>query len=142
MCGVSKSECGGASRVGQAEGGPEVGFFWMSRDGRQFYKRSVVLEDADDYGDAKMLDVSHDEEWASVIDRYPAWGSLEYFEVPRGRVVFSGAPGKQRFVVFLPVELRRFAKKIAKAFGLPPQSVDFDYSDLHYRLEPDLDGEW
>jgi len=125
-------------REGRDDPMPEVGLFWMSRDGKLFHKCSVGLREAHDYGAVKMFDVSHHEVWGDAVREHPAWRGKEYDEVPRGRVVLPVEVGRNRFVVMLPKELRRFADRIASAFKLPSTAVDFDYSDIHYRMDRGL----
>ena len=114
---------------------PEVGIFWMSRDGKKFFKSSVSIRDAEDYGDFKIYDRPHYLEWGKAVRENPSWRGKEYEEIPRGRVVLSVSPGKNRFVIFLPKELKRYERKISAAFRIPSAVVDFDYSDLHYRMD-------
>lgn len=120
---------------------PEVGLFWMSMDGKKFYKSSVSIRDAETYGNFKILDKPHYDEWSSAVRKVPSWRGKEYEEIPRGRVVLSLSPGKNKFVVFLPKELKKFAKKISAEFKIPSSVVEFDYSDIHYRMDRSfLDG--
>lgn len=123
---------------------PEVGIFWMSKDGKKFYKKSVSVRDAENYGDFKIMDTPHYSEWSSATRKVPSWQGKEYEEIPRGRVVLSVNPGNNRFVVFLPKELKRFAKKISAAFKIPSAVVEFDYSDIHYKMDRSFldDEDW
>jgi hypothetical protein len=114
---------------------PEVGIFWMSSDGRSFFKKSVSIRDAEDYGEFKIFDNPHFIEWDEAIRDNPQWSGMEYDEVPRGRVVLHVVPGDNRFIIYLPKQLRRFARKIARAFNIPSSMVDFDYDDIHYKMD-------
>jgi hypothetical protein len=113
---------------------PEVGIFWMGRSGKPMSRKSVSLRDAVPYGEFLIYDGNHHDDWAAVVCTEPEWEGMEYEEVPRGRVVHLTLPGKSRFIVYLPKELRRYEKKILRAFMLPPDCTEFDYSDEHYRL--------
>ena len=113
---------------------PEVGVFWMSCDGQQFFKQAVSIRDAVFYDQFRTYEGSHYEEWDAAVRATPPWTGLEYEEVPRGRVVHLTLPGKSRFIVYLPKVLRRHEQKIRRAFTLPPEHTVFDYSDEHYKL--------
>lgn len=111
---------------------PQVGLFWLSLDGRSFHKSAVSIRDAVDYGDFRICEASHHDEWANAVRANPRWSGKEYEDVPRGRVVLSMLPRRDRFVVYLPHELKRHQKKIARAFSLPPSSTVYDETDEHY----------
>jgi len=115
---------------------PEVGLYWMSRNGSSFYIRSVSLSDAVTYDQFKTYDGSHWDEWAGAQKKYPAWKDKEYDQIPRGRVVFKmGSTRKENeFVIYLPVQLAGFKDQIREAFKIPPEYARFDFSDEHYRL--------
>ena len=113
---------------------PQVGIFWMSRDGKSFFKSSVSIRDAEDYGDFRIYGGSHYEEWSKAVRANPSWRGKEYEEIPRGRVVLCMVPGNSRFVVYMPRRLERHEKEIARAFRLPSGHTQFDYSDQHYGL--------
>jgi hypothetical protein len=113
---------------------PEVGIFWMSRDGRSFYKKAVSIRDAVSYGQCRTYEGSHYEEWDAAVRAIPQWAGMEYEEVPRGRVVLHMQPRRDRFIVYLPKALRRHETKISTEFRLPTGYIEFDYSDEHYRM--------
>lgn len=113
---------------------PEVGIFWMGKSGKPFYKKSVSLKNAETYGKFKIFDAPHYLEWDSAVRKNSQWRGMEYEDVPRGRVTHYTSPGNNKFIVYLPKELRRHESKIARAFKLPLGHVEFDYSDEHYRM--------
>ena len=112
---------------------PEVGLFWMSCDGELFFKSSVSIRDAEDYGDFRIYGRSHYEDWGKAVRENPDWEGMAYEEVPRGRVVLSMVPRRSRFIVYLPKVLKRYEEKIAQAFVLPSSHAVYDYADEHYR---------
>jgi len=113
---------------------PEVGIFWMDRSGEPLCRKSVSLREAVPYGEFLIYDGHHYQDWAGVVATNPQWDGMEYEEVPRGRVVHLSSPGRSRFIVYMPKELRRHEKRIQKEFMLPPTCSEFDYSDEHYRI--------
>ncbi len=114
---------------------PEVGIFWMSLDGKHFHKKTVRIRDAESYGEFRIMDYPHYSEWSSAQRKVRAWKGREYDEVPRGRVVLRVKPGDNRFVIFMPKELKRFERKVLSEFRIPGSLADFDYSDIHYRMD-------
>jgi hypothetical protein len=93
------------------------------------------LQDADTYEGCTDYAGSHYDEWQRAIKVHPEWAGLEYEEVPRGRVVMRvAAPGAHEYIVYLPPALKKFEKRIARAFNLPLGSTRYDYSDEHYAI--------
>jgi hypothetical protein len=124
---LNESDCGEAVT-------PEVGIFWMSGDGEIFFKQAISIRDAVSYDQFRTFEGSHYEEWDAAVRATPQWAGMEYEEVPRGRVVLCIVPGRSRFIVYLPKQLRGHEAIIARTFLLPPGHTDFDYTDEHYRL--------
>jgi len=112
----------------------EVGLFWMSLDGQKFFSRTVPLGEADTYGEFKICDVSHYTAWPQAQQKYAAWREKEYEEVPRGRVVFKLKPGQ--FILYMPKELGRHEAKLLQKLRIASALAVFDYSDIHYQLNP------
>jgi hypothetical protein len=113
-----------------AGGGARVGIFWLH--GRRLV---VFTEDAASVRPVAGVRDSrfgHDEEWPRVQAMHPELAGLEYFDIPRGRVLHRPAEGV--FDVFLPSRLlrdRRVVAAIARAFGLPTGSIRLR-TDEHY----------
>lgn len=120
--------------MSKAEQTGRVGIFWMSRDGKKRYIKSVALDDADYVEGFYDYKGAHDQEWRQVTTKYPEWEDLEYFEIPRGRVVMINHGDGCEYVVYLPLVLKRFERQIADSFNLHLVSTRFDYSDEHYSV--------
>ena len=78
---------------------------------------------------------THIDAWPSSQKQYPHLRSLEYEDVPRGRVLY--AQDARRFRVLLDKVLMTNSIKAAilKKFLLPRQRTDFG-CDQHYTTEP------
>ena len=112
---------------------PEVGLFWCDLSGN-LYSESVPLPQAEEYGEFKISDKAHFDNWDKAVRANPKWKGLEYEEIPRGRVVYKIDPKKPEFIVYLPKVLLKFKSKILARFNLPVGHVRFDTSDEHYQM--------
>ena len=65
--------------------------------------------------------------------KYPEWWGKEYEDVPRGRVVLRVKPSDNKFIVYMPRELRRHEPRVLAMLRIPSAFAGFDYSDLHYK---------
>jgi hypothetical protein len=73
---------------------------------------------------------------AAYCGSHVALWDVEYYQVPRGRVVFNKA--EHRFYVYLHKVLRkaRIKRMIVEPFHLPLKQTVFR-TDLHYTTDPD-----
>mgnify|MGYP007131774404 FL=1 len=69
-----------------------VGIFWFY--GGKLIQESVPHTQGEDYGDFVNGRNGHCDYWRCVKSRMVSLRNYEYYEVPRGRVVFSTRDGK------------------------------------------------
>jgi len=113
---------------------PNVGIFWLF-EGRLTLDVSP-LSQAESYGDCLGHPTSHDEYWTAqqclgVVPR-----DMEYYECPRGRVVYNSKT--KRFALYVDrciLKRKSIDKQIMKAMHLPAGQTDVmtDGPDGHYR---------
>ena len=113
---------------------PDLGIFWMSLDGKSFFKSTVSIRNADKYGEFRIYDTPHYTEWNKAVRANPKWRGKEYEEIPRGRVVLHVVPNDNTFIVYMPKQLKKHENKVLREFRLPRSMTEFDYSDIHYRI--------
>jgi hypothetical protein len=111
----------------------KVGIFWL-HGGKLivFGEEASTVKPVGGVRDGRF---GHDDEWPNVQEMYPALVDREYFEIPRGRVLFREDPGV--YEVFLPAKLhahKRLVEAVAKAFSLQPEGIRLK-QDEHYELE-------
>ena len=67
---------------------------------------------------------------------------LDYISSAGIRVVMMAHGPGNRFIVYLPIELKIFEMKIAAAFKLPEDATRFDYTDEHYSMGGAGEDDW
>ena len=117
---------------------PHVGIFWFYRG--RLVALGAALNKVISQGGVQDVDAGHDKLWPQVQRRHPAFRHKEYYEVPRGRVLYNVSRGE--FWLFAPQSLqhrRPIIDRIIRRFGLPPERIILK-SDRHY--EPPGDDLW
>lgn len=120
---------------------PSVGIWW-------FYNDTVLLSDPIEtdkgnvYGDCITGLTDHADFWDLAIknnklESLPSAAFIEYFSIPRGRVVYHKDTG--RYTILHGGLSKRNLNKIRKHFGLKAEETDYD-TDFHYTLNPDILG--
>jgi hypothetical protein len=115
----------------------DVGIFWV--DQGQLIITAVPVADGVDDGLFVNGPYDHDPYWAIVQRTQMHLWSVEYYQVPRGRVLFNKA--EHRFYVYLDKVLctATIKRLIVERFHLPRQQTVFR-TDVHYTTDPnDLD---
>ena len=117
-----------------AKAEPRVGVFWV--EGTVIHSHSVTLSEGLPYGDAVNGPKDHVEFWPELERRHPHLRGLEYFDLPRGRVVFRR--GEDRFAVMMDRKLHTPSMKAAlrRHFHLPAKGTTFE-RDAHYTTDAD-----
>ena len=117
---------------------PHIGIFWVYRG--RLIALGTPLDKVVAHGGVQNVEAGHYEVWPQIQRRYPALRRKEYYEVPRGRILYDG--GRGEFWLFAPQSLQRrrpTIDRIIRRYGLPPAKVRLK-SDLHY--EPPGDDLW
>jgi hypothetical protein len=112
----------------------DVGIFWV--DQGHLIMASVPIADGVDDGQFVNGPDDHDPYWATVQRTHRHLWDVEYYQVPRGRVLFNKA--EDRFYVYLDKVLRKppIKRLIGECFRLPRKHTIFR-TDLHYTTDPD-----
>lgn len=123
----------------------KVGFFWFLPlgDGNwHLLARTLVLAEAEAYGDCLTHPGGHYDHWEELSARGTAWlqangipalvAHHQYEDFPRGRVVFDRA--RDRFTLYADRRLRvpPFPARVMAHFGLDPARTEMR-GDPHYR---------
>ena len=110
----------------------KVGIFWVY-DGCVLAS-AVGLEDAERSGAFFDSPDNHVDVWPRIQRQRPELDGVEYFAIPRGRVVFD--QDDQRFTVYLDKVLMKPAvqDKVRAAFSLPESGTRFE-RDVHYTTD-------
>jgi len=115
----------------------QIGIFWMTPD--DVYSSTEDVDTAESCNGFRDSSKNHVDVWPTLQKQNPKLRYQEYFEIPRGRVVFDET--KSRFQVYADKRLLnpKDQSRIINTFSLPPYSTDFT-SDPHYTTDPeDLD---
>jgi hypothetical protein len=112
---------------------PLVGIFWC--EGSTAHLHAVPLSEGVPYGDCVNGPLDHVEFWPELERQHPHLRGREYFELPRGRVVFRRT--QNRFAVLMDARLHTKAikTKLVKLFRLPAGRYRFE-RDAHYTTDP------
>jgi len=117
---------------------PQVGVFWLIA--RKIIAFSQPLEHVHVVAGAQDSDFGHDPLWPKVVQRFPKLRGKEYWQVPRGRVLYRVK--EELFVIFGPARVvsnKRLVAQIAREFNLPIGQYR-GIADMHYDPPPaDLD---
>jgi hypothetical protein len=106
----------------------KVGIFWFY-EGIPLFVAAPLQHGIDD-GDFMNGPDDHLLAWGKVRCAVPALRTVEYDEVPRGRVIYKKA--EDRFVVYMDKVLHRddYKRAILHLFALPPETPFL--TDIHY----------
>ena len=110
-----------SSKQAFPDGVGRVGLFWMFRGkavGAIFRLREAVEVDG-----ILGPDCDHQQAWVYLQEVFPQFVGMEYFQIPRGRVLFDS--GIKRFIVFSAPRLLKneeAIEELAWAFQLPNDS--------------------
>lgn len=117
----------------RAEHHPRIGIFWFLNT--KLLSLVLPLEEGTTVGAFVDCPQNHADYWATFQRLLsPRLRGLEYFEIPRGRVLFNKESGSS--VVYLDKVLMKpkFTDKIRKRFQLPKPYTRFR-SDPHYTTD-------
>lgn len=115
---------------------PSVGIWWFYFE-EVIFSDAVKVEGGTHYGDCITGISDHAVFWekleaAGELKKLPPLLRLEYFYIPRGRVVFHNDTG--RFTILHGGLNKSELKKIRQFFCLPKELTDYD-TDLHYEIK-------
>jgi len=112
----------------------DVGIFWVNQG--QLIMAAVPLAEGIDDGRFVNGPYDHDPYWGTVQRSHKHLRGVEYFHVPRGRVLFDKT--KHRFYCYLDERLctATIKRMILEHFHLPRKHTSFR-TDLHYTTDPD-----
>jgi hypothetical protein len=107
----------------------KIGIFWVRKD--EVLRSTFDLATADEFHGVVDSPENHVDVWPRFQTRYSDLHELEYFALPRGRVVYNQSTA--RFTVFLDSVLMTPAIKteLLRAFSLTERTTDFA-RDSHY----------
>lgn len=110
-----------------------VGIFWV--EDKTIHAHAVPLSAGLNYGDCVNGPLDHVDYWPELERQHPRLRGREYFELPRGRVVYRRQEG--RFAVLMDARLHDPALKAAvrEHFHLPARKTEFE-QDAHYTTDP------
>src|SRR5689334_14468611 len=109
---------------------PRVGIFWMVNGNVLAF--TEPLDHVRPVNGVRDSDLGHDDLWPLVQRRHPQLRSLEYWQVPRGRVLYRER--ERRFDLLMPAAEggdRRLVAAVAERFALPAGTF-IVASDVHY----------
>src|SRR4051794_1847439 len=109
---------------------PRVGIFWVV--GGEVVAFTEPLGHVGPVNGVRDSDLGHDALWPMVQRRHPRLRCLEYWQVPRGRVLYRER--EHRFDLLMPTAEgrdRRLVAAVAERFGLPAGRFIVAW-DLHY----------
>ncbi len=114
---------------------PSVGIWWFYYDDILFADPIEVTKGLP-YGDCVTGLSDHADYWdklevAGKLKLLPPLLRSEYFNIPRGRVVFHKDTG--RYTILHGGLKKRALNKIQNFFALPRELTDFD-TDFHYQI--------
>ncbi len=115
---------------------PQLGIFWMH--GRKLIHFAAPAEGVQEVEGFRDSPFDHDAYWVEVTKCHPKLREKEYFEVPRGRVIYTRSTGHYR--ILTSRKLARDAdciRRVRAAFQLPADTEVL--VDEHY--EPEYDAE-
>jgi hypothetical protein len=116
---------------------PQVGIFWA--EGKTIHAHTVPLSEGLDYGDCVNGPLDHVDYWPELERQHPQLRGREYFELPRGRVVYRR--GERCFAVLMDASLHtpKVRAALKTRFQLPSRGCRFE-RDSHYTTDPDVLG--
>ena len=121
--------------------GPQVGIFFIAPDG-EIISTTEELRDAKQasYGDFVDSKYDHNTEWPKVRKYFGPDKYKEYYEIPRGRILYNKKKGV--FYLYMPSKLmedENLVGKILSIFKIPMSKVVL-MQDMHYEDPEDLEG--
>jgi hypothetical protein len=110
-----------------------VGIFWFYAGKPLGF--AVPLQHGIDDGDFINGPDDHWSTWERVQRTVPALRTMEYYEIPRGRILYKTAEG--RFYVYMDKVLHGNDSKhaILRHFALPSETSFL--TDIHYTTDPE-----
>ena len=117
---------------------PMIGLFWFD-DGKILFPIGEHIKDIPSIGGSKDIDQTHYRVWNQLHNHVPKYKSLEYEDVPRGRIVYKETD--RLFIVYSSRKLKSspaFRRAVINEFNLPASNTKF-FSDLHYEDPKDID---
>lgn len=117
---------------------PQIGIFWLYKG--QILQFAESVNNVPPVGGFKDSGYTHDSYWKQVQQMHPELAGKEYFDVPRGRVLFviNGT-----YKIILPSAQSKdmmLIKRIISNFSLPAAKTIVE-TDLHYDAPQDADFE-
>ncbi len=109
-----------------------VGIFWIFRG--KLLATVCPLGNGESYGDAINGPINHVTQWPVFQKLNPALRSLEYQDVPRGRVLFMKPTGEFHIYLDRVLDTQRNRKALLQEFELPKSSTQFLH-DAHYTTD-------
>lgn len=112
---------------------PQIGIFWL--EGIHLHASAVPLGQGMPYGECVNGPDDHVDFWPRLQREHPHLRGLEYFAVPRGRVIYDRPA--DTFRVFMDRRLHTPAAKavVLDRFQLPRCRTRF-LTDAHYTTDP------
>jgi hypothetical protein len=113
---------------------PKVGIFWFI--GKETVIFSEEARNISAVAGFKNYHEGHADVWNKVVKAYPQVRGKEYFEVPRGRVLFDVEAGK--YIIYVSAadsQKKNKMYEVMRQFSLPIQKTIIR-KDLHYDLDP------
>jgi len=131
------------------ESAPKVGLFWIDPEDKEIYSVDVKITDGEAFGAGTdnhyiVHPSSHYESWRK-IDKPKKLKSVQYEDVPRGRVILKRNPvaEKNMFYVYMSPVLdeEEYKNMVLDEFKLPLSRTIFDFSDEHYFIDDEFINE-
>tara|TARA_B100000315_G_C14590513_1_gene595498 strand:+ start:1503 stop:1919 length:417 start_codon:yes stop_codon:yes gene_type:complete len=114
------------------EGMPEVAIFWYYED--EVLGMGIPWKEGEDFGDFVNTRDDHASKWIQITKFKKELQGKEYFDIPRGRVVYNKLTKK--FIVYATSSLLKddsFKRKVRKEFRLPSANTEWK-TDTHYEI--------
>ena len=113
---------------------PHAGIYWWYRGKVVAFTEPVsAVEPVEHVHDSAL---GHDPMWPQVQRQYPPLRDKEYYDIPRGRVLYVA--DRDEYWLFAPAVLHTRVTvigRIIRRFGLPPEKVHLK-TDTHYEPAP------
>ena len=118
---------------------PEIGLFWVLPMKNKVVGEKIPLREASHApSQFKDIEKSHDEVWDKNKEKW-GHGFDEYFEVPRGRLLFDAK--KRKFILISSAKIIKdpeIVQKILSYFNVS-QFEPILKTDMHYESPEDID---
>lgn len=115
---------------------PRVGIYWIVNN--EVVDFSADVNEIPFIAGFKDGPYDHVGKWTQMVSLYPQLKKLEYFDIPRGRII--GAQDRRYRLFISPDDKNNspMINKIIKVFSLPKNSVDI-VADEHYQIDSEID---